>query len=228
MSQMNSARKVSRDYVYMEIKEKIISGAMEPDQPVIEEELAKELEISRTPLREALTRLEMEELVIRQRNGRLKVAPISIQEVQEIFEVRSMLEGIVIRTAVMNATEQDIVELKQIIDLSSQSHKEGRAKDVILHGGQFHAKLYQMSQNHTAVKILNQLNAHISRYRSLGPYRYGEQSIKTIDDHEIILNYMMSRDKDGAEMIMRAHIKKSLSTVIEAIQKYNKEKEGTQ
>src|SRR5690625_2261069 len=111
----NHLRKVStRDFAYTEIKKLIITWTLSPEDPIVEDRLATQLDISRTPLREALQRLEMEELVVRQMNGRLKVAPISIQEVKEIFTVRSKLEEIVVSQAVNQATESDVHHLSNV------------------------------------------------------------------------------------------------------------------
>ncbi|NRG43991.1 GntR family transcriptional regulator [Bacillus sp. CRN 9] len=96
------SRVSAKDIVYTKLKKGIISCEFKPGQAIIEDDLASELEVSRTPLREALQRLEIEELVIRQQNGRLKVAPVSVKEVKELFLVRSMLEGIVVLEAIEN------------------------------------------------------------------------------------------------------------------------------
>ena len=92
LSSLGNSRLSTKDFVYFEIKKRIIEGVLKASQPINQESLASELEMSRTPIREALQRLENEELIIRQPNGRLKVSPISIQEVQETFNVRSLLE----------------------------------------------------------------------------------------------------------------------------------------
>src|SRR5699024_9302330 len=135
-----SMQKVSaRDFAYIEIKEQIIKGKLEPDTPIVEDHLATELEISRTPLREALHRLEVEELVERQNNGRLKVAPISKKEVEEIFTIRSKLEGIVVMQATENATEEDLFHLSTITRMIKESLKKGLQENVLYYGSEFHS-----------------------------------------------------------------------------------------
>src|SRR3954454_16673108 len=99
ISALGNRRLSTKDIVYFEIKKRIIESVLKPNQPINEENLASELQISRTPIREALQRLEIEELIIRQSNGRLRVAPISVQEAEEIFHIRSLLEGLVTRDA---------------------------------------------------------------------------------------------------------------------------------
>lgn len=82
------------DYAYHVLKKQIIHGTLSPNQSIVEQTLSKELEVSRTPLREAIQRLEYEDLLTRKANGRLKVSPISIKDVEEIFIVRSKLEAV--------------------------------------------------------------------------------------------------------------------------------------
>src|SRR5699024_4894620 len=114
-------RLTAKEFAYTEIKKQIIEGKLEPDIAIIEETLATNLEISRTPLREALQRLEQEDLVIRQNNGRLKVAPLSIQEVKELFEVRAKLESIMVMQATENMTDKDANKLTMIVNMIKET-----------------------------------------------------------------------------------------------------------
>lgn len=221
---MRNRRLSTKDYAYYEIKLRIISGEFEPDQQVIEESLASDLEISRTPLREALTRLEIEELLIRLPNGRLKVAPITVQEVEEIFVVRSHLEGIIAKQATLNANAKDLQHLSMLTQQIVQAAADSRKEDVLYYGSQFHSYLYDISRNRTAFKLLNQLNDHISRYRRLGPIRSADRSKKAANEHQSIFNYIAAGDAEGAEREMQLHIQNSLSTAIESIEEYLKER----
>jgi DNA-binding GntR family transcriptional regulator len=214
----------TKDYVFFELKQKIISGELEPDQTVIEENLAQELEISRTPLREALQRLEIEELVIRQPNGRLKIAPISVDEVEEIFIVRSLLEGIAAKQATAKATAKDIHNLAKLTREIVEAAAEERSEDVVYYGSQFHSYLYEICGNRTVPKILSQLNDHISRYRRLGPLRNANRSSAAAEEHQRIFDRIAAKDAEGAELEMRAHIQNSLVSAAESIEFYLRER----
>ena len=145
--QLRSLRKVSKDIVYMTLKEWIINGELEPGQSLIEENIAGLLSISRTPLREAIQRLESEELVIRQPNGRLKIAPLSREEVMEIFLIRSMLEGIVARFAALKATDADIEQLRIRLDNIGNAAQKGGEQDLLQYGSEFHTVRTQRTEN---------------------------------------------------------------------------------
>jgi DNA-binding GntR family transcriptional regulator len=201
----------------MELKERILSGELEPGQSLIEEAIAAELAISRTPLREAIQRLESEELVIRQPNGRLRIAPISREEVEEIFVIRSMLEGIVARYAAQNATEADIRELAVKLDNIRYATEQGGEKEVLLSGSEFHTFLYQLSGQKTTIKLLNTLKDRISRYRRLIPKHDKGRQGKAIDEHRRIYEYIAAHDPDGAERAMKEHILNSMQTAVDSI-----------
>ncbi|HLQ98310.1 MAG TPA: GntR family transcriptional regulator [Candidatus Dormibacteraeota bacterium] len=212
-------RKISTsDYAYTNIKESIITGELKPDEPIVEKQLAQVLEISRTPLREALHRLELEELVVRQMNGRLKVASISVQEVKEIFTVRGKLEGLVVANATENAMAKDIDHLKTIVEMIKKSFEEGKIEEILYYGSEFHLSIYELSKNKTAVNILYQLNDHIYRYRRMIPNHDINRFEKSIAEHEQIIKSMSENDIESAQTAMEQHIEASMKIAISSIQ----------
>lgn len=214
----------AKDIAYTELKKRIIKCTFKPDQPIIEDELANDLGISRTPLREALQRLELEELVVRQSNGRLKVAPVSTQEVKELFLVRSMLEAIVVVEAIDNITEKEIRHLTYLVKMLKETSGEKNYEDIDHFGREFHTFLYNLSNNKTAVKILFQLNDRITRYRRLAHF---VDTKKTSDEHEIILQYIIKKDKLNTELMIKKHVLDSMEQAIGALKQYEKEIQNT-
>lgn len=221
MSNHKSQKVSTKDYAYTVIKERIIVGELTPDEPIVEEGLASELEISRTPLREALQRLEIEELVVRQMNGRLKVASLSIKEVKEIFTIRAMLEEIVVIEATVKATERDISNLRHIVLMIEETFKTGNIDDILFYGSKFHTTIYELSDNKTANKILHQLNDHIHRYQRLIPIQNVDRLKRSITEHQQILEFMIKKDAESASSTMKEHIHNSLDSVLQAFKKVN-------
>jgi DNA-binding GntR family transcriptional regulator len=221
-SHIGQQRLSTKDLVYYDVKKKIINGHFKPGEVINEERLAYELEISRTPIREALQRLVIEELVVRQNNGRLKVAPITIEEAQEIFQVRSLLEGLVTREATINATENDITKLQQLTQILVEAAENDQREFVVTYGSNIHSYLYTLSGNRTAIKILNQLNDHISRYRRLAPIEDDERSKIAAMEHQEIFEVISKKDYINAENLMKQHINKSLSAAITSIKNHLK------
>lgn len=211
-------RRLSKDNAYYDLKQKIIYGELQPDQIVREENLASLLEISRTPLREAIQRLEIEEFLVRQPNGRLKVASISNKEVEEIFLARSMLEGYIARHAAKNVTDKDIYHLTSMLE----KIRLGDSQEIVSHGFEFHDYLCDMSDLKTFEKILNMLKDHAIRYCRIISM-YGDWNTNSDEEHRHILQQIIARDEDGAELAMREHILSSLSIAINRIKEIEKQ-----
>lgn len=211
-------KRSTRDFAYIQLKQRIISGELKPDAPIVEDQIAKQLSISRTPLREALQRLEMEELIIRQHNGRLKVSPISTTEVREIFTVRKKLEEIVIVEAIEKATDADYNQLANIILLLRETVKQNNIDDALYYGSQFHQYIYELSHHKLASNLLSQLNDRIYRYRWLMPMKQFTQFKQSIGEHELILSYMKAKDKTGAIKLIQDHLNNSLQAIVQVIE----------
>ncbi|MGG0644109.1 GntR family transcriptional regulator [Sporosarcina gallistercoris] len=217
---VRTSRVSTKDIAYKELREKIVKCILEPGQPIVEDELAKELKISRTPLRESLQRLELEGLISRGINGRMKVAPISIQEVKEIFLIRSNLEGIVIENAIDHITEKEIEHLAHLVEILKLTVSLKNFEKIDDFGSQFHEYIYKVSRNRIAVKFLSQLNSLITRYRRLA-HQCIIDTKNSVDEHEVILNYIIKKDKVNAVAEMRKHILGSMNQAIKTVEKYN-------
>lgn len=205
------------EFTYNQLKEQIIDGTLVPNQPIVEQTLSKELEVSRTPLREAIQRLEFEDLLERKSNGRLKVAPISIKDVEEVFKVRSKLEAIAVNEAITNMNDEDIEQLTHLSFMIDQMHQQKVIKEVIRYGEKFHNYIYQLSDNKTVIKILSQLKDHIDRYRQLTPLNQSGENCESINEHHIILQHMIEGNGEEASNIMEKHIMQSMHSIIEKI-----------
>lgn len=221
-SSIDSRRISTKDYVYSEIRNQIVEGKLLPEQQINEKELTESLGISRTPLREALQRIELEELIIRLPNGRMKVAPVSVEEAKEIFNVRSLLEGLVTREATVNATPHDISELEFLTDLLVKAAQDNNSDNVIFYGDKIHHYIYRVSKNNIAVKILNNMNDHIMRYRRIGPKTSQNRGLEAAKEHQKLYEAIASKDAEGAELLMRSHITNSLDAAIKSIEMHLK------
>lgn len=216
-------RRLTKDVAYSEVKQKIIYGELKPDQIVREEQLAKLLEISRTPLRQAIQMLEMEEFLIRQPNGRLKIASITKEEVEEIFVIRSMLEGNIANHAAKNATRHDVVVLSEMLENLRQSFRLGYSQEFVSYGNEFHDYLAEISGLKTSVKLLSMVKDHANRYCRLVSM-YGKWNAQADEEHNLILQCIKNKDGAAAEKAMKAHILSSLKDVINRIEE--KERSG--
>lgn len=220
---MNRKRHSTSDAIYEMIKTKIVELEYEPNQHLVEETLSTELGVSRTPLRQALFRLEIEGLLVKKTTGRIYVSPISIQEAEEIFLIRELMEGLVARQATININvhirrETIISRLEDITLLMRNSAETNRQVDVVSYGSEFHQVLQTYSNNKTAVEMLSLLNIRLARYRRLGAYKDPQYtSLVPVHEHEEILNHLKNNDFLAAEESMRNHIRRSLKSTITAL-----------
>ncbi|GAA0355658.1 GntR family transcriptional regulator [Bacillus horti] len=216
---LHKSRQTTSDTVYEYIKKRIIELEYEPDEHLVEESLTAQLGVSRTPLRQALYRLELEGLLVKKSNGRIYVAPISIKEAKEIFRVREVLEGLTAREATLNTKDELVFQrLEDTLYLMRNAAENNRQIDVVHYGSEFHQQLQQQSDNVTAAILLDQIMARISRYRRLGAYRDPNySSLLPVQEHEEILGYMKRQDVDMAEKAMRSHIKRSYESTVAAL-----------
>lgn len=154
---MHSSNPVKRqsasDYAYNELRTKIIELEYPPSEQLAEDSLAKGLNISRTPLRQALYRLELEGLVSKQPNGRLRVCPISLAEAKEVFKVREALEGLLTAEAAQLVTPESLHQLEDRIELMKLAAVKGRKTDTVKYGSEFHSILHAISTNATAKRF---------------------------------------------------------------------------
>jgi len=218
MNEVSQNRRLSApDFAYQTLKNQIINGTLAPDQPIVEQTLSEKLEVSRTPLREAIQRLEYEDLLTRRNNGRLKVSSISIKEVEEIFIVRSKLEAVAVEQAIDNMTKADEEKLSHLTLMIEEMSKQKVIEEVVNYGEQFHKYIYQLSNNQTVIKILLQLKDHIDRYRRLIPLEKSHKSKYQVNDHRLILNFMIDRNKDEAKHAMEEHIITSMHSIVRKV-----------
>lgn len=189
---------------YHLIKEKIITLKLPPSSVIDEQALMKELELGRTPIREALHRLAAEGLVnIVPRRG-MFVANINVTDLQKIFEMRMLLEGFCAQLAAQRITEDQIAQLEAVLQDLDQV-QSGDVKAVMAIDERFHALLYQAADNEFLVEALDRLYAPTVRLWYLVLDRLPDLR-EEIAVHREIIPALKARDEAWAEALMRQHI----------------------
>jgi DNA-binding GntR family transcriptional regulator len=212
-------RTKTSDLIYEEIKRRIIEFEYEPNEHLSEEHLAESLQVSRTPLREALFRLQLEHLVTKQSTGRIVVSRLTISEAEELYQVREFLQALVAREAALNMTAPLLAKLDDKMAQMRQSAADGQYAEMVANGRDFHKLLYEAVPNGTVIRFLEQLRNRIDRYRRIGGYKYPNYSPQLpIEEHQHILECIRRGDADGAEAAMRLHIRNSLERTKEVLQ----------
>jgi DNA-binding GntR family transcriptional regulator len=196
-----------RDKVYEILKKSIVYQEIQPGEKIDEEAVAKQLGVSRTPIRETLCRLENEGFVkVVPRRGAF-VVKHSTRRIAEIMIVREALEGLAARLAVDNVDEQIIAQMKSLFKHFSEANIREQFKDYTQADLEFHNLVLKVSQNALLISIMNTLNDHIQLVRLQTVSHEGrlEQSLL---EHDKIIEAFEKKDHASADFLMRDHIRK--------------------
>ena len=187
----------------------ILSGEIPAGSPLRQDDLAKRLGVSRTPLREALQRLTVEGLIrMDHHRGAIAAAP-SISELREIYELQEILECHAGRETIKRATKSDIAELgDRVNDLS----RAGTPIEWIQGNLAFHATMYRISNKQLVVEMISQLRNRASLYINMVA-RSGESRTRAQHEHEKMIEALMAGDADRLEALIRTHLRATLSWV---------------
>lgn len=187
--------------VYDRLKEMIGNGTLAPGQKLIQEKLATELGVSRTPLLKALQYLEHEMLVESIPRRGMYVKEISIPEMIQVYECREALECMAVRLAIERATDVEIGRLQKIFDPFTEA-AEIDAEKYRRADERFHNLIIDMARN-PVLKKMSRLSSIHQRVYMLGLLRPPEQ---TMAEHQRIVGAIADRDVDAADREMRNHI----------------------
>lgn len=210
----NKINRVSmRNNAYEIIKNAIISGDLKPGMKIKDKELSEQLGISRTPIREAMLRLEDEELIISKPNSFTMVAPINITEVKEIYSIVIALESLAIQEALIHSNHSQLKQLEDINNLYKKAVEESNAKKCLTYDIEFHAHIVKMSKNKELEKLLIKLKDKIIRVESF----YFHKAIpkqKSIHEHDMIINGLRNKKYKEAVDMLRNNWMNSLNNIL--------------
>lgn len=198
-------RKVT-DWVYEELKSAIVDLRLAPGDPLREATLADQLGVSKTPIREALTRLEQEGLVETTSFKGAVVTGYSRQDLLEIYELRELLENAAARTAAESMADADRDRLDRICRESRKLKKNHDAAGLAALISAFDDVLFEQVRNSRIRALIENLRAHLTRIGHLTAEIPGRIEA-SVDEHEKIVQAIAARDPELAERQMRAHIR---------------------
>lgn len=206
-SQKNSIPVRERAYEYL--KSSVLSGHFNPGERLTEERLANKLGVSRTPVREALHKLESEGLIKPLETRGFIVSRDSIDEVEELFEIRALLEGHALRIISEKISEEDLDQLNGFIEKAEEALRKKRIDEVFKWNTKFHDLLHNMvAEKRRLYRLMVNVRKYALRYRK-DTLQYPDGGRRTIDGHRKILLALKLKDPDLCEKIMREHIQEA-------------------
>lgn len=193
------------EVAYRTLKEKIVTLELPPASLLNESELMAELELGRTPIREALQRLAFESLVvILPRRGTI-VADLNMSDLQKVCEVRLELEACAVRLAAKRATPEQIAEMEALFENADEVIRSGNHHQLIHLDMQAHRLLAQAAHNEFLEETLERLYTHMLRLWYVSLHKVSRLS-EAIEEHRDIIAAVKTGDGERAAQIMRAHI----------------------
>jgi len=191
---------------YTEIRRRILNGELSTETPLSEYQLAEELELSRTPVREAIKRLEREGLVQSIPNRGTFVAELTARDISEIYQVREQLEGFAARIAAETMSDESINMLEEEIRVLNTLASEGRLVEIVDSDIRLHKLIIASTQNSRLIELLGTLDDQMHRVRAVFP-QSSQWLEATLAEHTDIVKAIKARDGGRAEKAMKAHLR---------------------
>jgi DNA-binding GntR family transcriptional regulator len=202
-----------RDVVFQTLRQAILRGELKPGERLMEIHLAQKLGVSRTPVREAIHKLEQEGLVVMiPRKGAI-VAEITKSDLEDVLEVRMALEELAVRDACRRITKEQLAELRRLADEFQKTLYGSDVGACAEADMKFHEAIYEATGNGRLVQILNNLREQMYRYRM--EYLKDRQSHShLVQEHEELLKYLEERDEQKALEVTERHIDRQKEYII--------------
>jgi|TARA_R100001129_G_scaffold150177_2_gene112183 DNA-binding GntR family transcriptional regulator len=198
----------SSDRVLFEIQRAIVEGDIAAGSKISEPELARRFNVSRAPLREALARLERCHLIERIPNAGARVVTLSPEGLISLYQIREELEGLACRLAAEQMPENEIDELRQLLDkhLETQRVREGESYYQEAGDLDFHYRIILGSKNQYLINMLCDELYYLVRMYRVQMGMNGPRVSRAFDEHKAIINAIANRDGELADLLMRRHI----------------------
>ncbi len=196
-----------REKTYHLLKKQILTGQFQPGKKLTEESLAKKFGVSRTPVRDALHKLELEGLVKVAGARGFCVPEDSEEDMSELFEIRAVLEGHALASVCKIITDEEIQSLKELVQSAEQAFSTGKSEQIFDYNTRFHDLLYGMlvSQKPRLFSIIEDMREYVLRYRK-NTLIHKDSVERSINGHKKILMALDLRDPQLCERIMRKHV----------------------
>ena len=211
---MHNHKSVSlADIIFERLEEDILSEKYPYGEILTEAKLSEELGVSRTPIREALRRLEQEHLIAESTGKGSVVLGITKKDIADIYDIRLRLEGLAARYAALNATDEDREKLTQIVELQEFYTQKQDAEHIKVMDNDFHQHLYHSCGSSVLCNTLLPLHKKAQKYRKAS-VSDGSRANESVGEHRAILEAILARDPEAAEKQTVKHIENAKESVL--------------
>jgi len=191
----------------------IMQGQLSPGERLLEVQLADEMGVSRTPVREAIRRLELEGFVVMVPRKGAYVAGLSIKDVEEVYEIRTVLETLAVHLAAQRMQPADYKQLDELAEKMCATWQEGNVDNWVSMDAAFHELLYKFSRNERLVAMMGNIMEQLSRYRIISLANV-EVRHNSLSEHQELIEALKRHDSEAAGKAAAKHIENTKQTLI--------------
>lgn len=202
-----------RSRVFNQVQNDILNGLYEPGDSLIETKLSDELGVSRTPVREALRQLELEGLVQSIPNKGVIVKGISAQDIQDIYTIRMLIEGLAARWAAEKITPEELEELKEAVDLEEFYTVKNDNSHLLQFDTRFHDIIFRASKSKPLMHTLSTFHHYVQKARRISMSSPG-RAMEVLEEHKAILQAIIDKDTFKAEKLTTEHVRNASSNLL--------------
>lgn len=205
-----------RDIVFQTLRNAIITGELQPGERLMETQLAEKLGVSRTPIREAIRKLELEGLVVMVPRKGAQVAQFTEKDIQDVLEVRAALEALAARLVCKRMDDRSFLKLQLAIAEYSYAAKNKDLETMIEKDVEFHDIICNATQNDKLIQLFNNLKEQVHRYRIT--YLKNVEDSETVEaEHLAILEALKNKDEETASSLASKHIQTQCESITDMV-----------
>ncbi|GAB4265317.1 GntR family transcriptional regulator [Thermincola ferriacetica] len=205
-----------REIVFEALREAIINGTLEPGERLMEIQLAEEMGVSRTPVREAIRKLELEGFVVMVPRKGACVAGLSMKDIADVFEIRTALESLAAGLAAERITEEELENLERLLVKIGECVQANDLDKLIEVDTEFHDVLFKATRNERLVQIISNLREQIQRFRTTSLASPGRMKY-ALEEHKKIVEAVSERNVELAQKLAAEHIENAENIMLNVL-----------
>ncbi len=217
------------EQTYQALRDSILSGELAPGDRLIETQIAEQLQVSRTPIREAIRQLQREELVTADDMGWLRVATVSPKEAMHLYDCRIALETLAVTGACENANDSQLKTLKELVTQAEKLLKRQASNpnsiQLLELDYQFHRTIAQSSGNTCLMSLLDQVFGKMALLR-VQTTRYNPRVLEIRTEHQLLYEALVQRDIEAATEAIRSHLTASKARVVQELENLQQQRKS--
>ncbi|HEX9061325.1 MAG TPA: GntR family transcriptional regulator [Clostridia bacterium] len=202
-----------RGKVFHQLQNEILNGKYNPGDSLVETKLSEELGVSRTPIREAIRQLELEGLVQSIPNKGVFVTGISCQDIEDIYTIRMLIEGLAARWAAEKISDTELSELREAVEFEEFYTGRNDTEHLLKLDSRFHDIIFKASKSKPLMHTLSTFHHYVQKARAESLQTPG-RARKVLNEHKAILNAIADKDPKKAEKLTVEHIKNASMNLV--------------